>query len=76
MLVDIVYPSWKPISGLGETKNTPSCIHSHSRILEYDFNHYIGGHRGIREQERCVDPATIHLGSYGELRIRHQPFRY
>jgi hypothetical protein len=50
MLVDIVYPSWKPISGLGETKNTPSFIHSHSRILEYDFNHYIGGHRGIREQ--------------------------
>ena len=46
MLVDVVFPGWTPFSGLGQTKNTPGFIHSHSQILEYDFDHYIGGHLG------------------------------
>ena len=44
MLVDVVFPGWTPFSALGEVKNVPGYIKAHDQILEYDFNHFVGGH--------------------------------
>ena len=44
MLVDIVYPGWVPFDQLGESQNIPGFIKAHTQILDYDFDHYLGGH--------------------------------
>ncbi|KAL6716513.1 hypothetical protein ACLMJK_006080 [Lecanora helva] len=44
MLVDIVFPGWVPFDQLGESQNIPGFIKAHDQILDYDFDHYIGGH--------------------------------
>ncbi|KAL8870776.1 MAG: hypothetical protein Q9174_003255 [Haloplaca sp. 1 TL-2023] len=44
MLVDVVFPGWVPYDSLGESQNIPGFIKAHDQILEYDFDHYIGGH--------------------------------
>lgn len=52
MLVDIVYPGWVPFEALGESQNIPGYIKAHDQLLEYDFDHYLGGHlnrAGTRE---------------------------
>jgi glyoxylase-like metal-dependent hydrolase (beta-lactamase superfamily II) len=46
ILIDIVFPGWTPFANLGETTSLPGFINAHSQILEYDFDHYIGGHLG------------------------------
>lgn len=44
MLVDVVFPGWVPFSSLAEAQNVPAFIDAHDRILEYDFDNYVGGH--------------------------------
>lgn len=44
MLVDIVYPGWSPFNALGEAQFVPGYIQAHADLLDYDFDHYIGGH--------------------------------
>ena len=44
MLVDIVFPGWVPFDALAESQNIPGFIKAHDQILEYEFEHYIGGH--------------------------------
>ncbi|KAM3514841.1 hypothetical protein MY11210_001565 [Beauveria gryllotalpidicola] len=44
MLVDIVFPGWVPFSTLAEAKDVPFFIEAHDRILNYDFDHFVGGH--------------------------------
>ena len=44
MLVDVVYPGWTPFDRLGEVSSVPGFIKAHDQILEYDFEHYVGGH--------------------------------
>ncbi|KAE9380157.1 Metallo-hydrolase/oxidoreductase [Stipitochalara longipes BDJ] len=46
ILIDVVFPGWTPFAGLGEAKSLPGYINAHAQILEYDFEHYIGGHLG------------------------------
>lgn len=46
MLVDVIFPGWAPFSGLAVSSNIPGWIDAHDRILEYDFQYYIGGHLG------------------------------
>lgn len=46
ILIDVVFPGWTPFANLGETKSLPGFINAHDQILEYDFDHYIGGHLG------------------------------
>ncbi|KAL8941815.1 MAG: hypothetical protein Q9216_002015 [Gyalolechia sp. 2 TL-2023] len=51
MLVDVVYPGWVPFDALGESQNIPGWIKAHDQLLEYNFDHYVGGHlnrAGIR----------------------------
>ncbi|KAL8948321.1 MAG: hypothetical protein Q9222_005482 [Ikaeria aurantiellina] len=44
MLVDVVFPGWVPFDALAESQNIPDWINAHNQLLEYDFEHYIGGH--------------------------------
>ncbi|KAL8826045.1 MAG: hypothetical protein Q9170_007558 [Blastenia crenularia] len=44
MLVDVVFPGWAPFDALAESQNIPGWIRAHSQILDYDFDHYVGGH--------------------------------
>ncbi|PON30076.1 hypothetical protein TGAM01_v201443 [Trichoderma gamsii] len=44
MLVDVVFPGWAPFAYLGEAEDVPGFIQAHDQILEYDFDHFVGGH--------------------------------
>ncbi|KUJ17690.1 uncharacterized protein LY89DRAFT_684661 [Mollisia scopiformis] len=46
VLIDVVFPGWLPFASLGEAKNIPAYYQAHDQILQYDFDHYIGGHVG------------------------------
>jgi glyoxylase-like metal-dependent hydrolase (beta-lactamase superfamily II) len=44
MLVDIVYPGWVPFAYLGQAQFVPGYIKAYDQALEYDFDHFVGGH--------------------------------
>jgi glyoxylase-like metal-dependent hydrolase (beta-lactamase superfamily II) len=44
MLVDVVFPGWTPFKDLALAQDTSEFLASHDRILEYDFDTFIGGH--------------------------------
>ena len=44
MVVDILVPGWGPFAYLNEAQNVPGFVKAFDQILDYDFNHYIGGH--------------------------------
>ena len=44
MLVDIVFPGWVPFESLAESQNIPGFIKAHEQTLEYQFDHFVGGH--------------------------------
>lgn len=44
MLVDVVYPGWAPFAYLGMAQDIPGFIRAHDQILEYEFDHFMGGH--------------------------------
>lgn len=52
MLVDVIFPGWVPFSELAQSSNIPGYIEAHDQVLEYDFEHFIGGHltrTGVRQ---------------------------
>lgn len=44
MVVDVIFPGWVPFKDLALAENVPFFIHAHDKILEYDFETFIGGH--------------------------------
>ena len=44
MLVDVVFPGWTPFKDLAMAQDVPEFLVAHDKILEYDFDTYIGGH--------------------------------
>jgi glyoxylase-like metal-dependent hydrolase (beta-lactamase superfamily II) len=44
MLVDIVYPGWTPFTNLAYAESVDGFLEAHDLILDYDFDHFIGGH--------------------------------
>ena len=44
MLVDVVFPGWVPFKDLAMAEDVPFFIYAHDKILEYDFETFIGGH--------------------------------
>jgi glyoxylase-like metal-dependent hydrolase (beta-lactamase superfamily II) len=44
MLVDIVFPGWTPFRYLALAEDVDGFLAAHDQILEYDFDHFIGGH--------------------------------
>ena len=43
MLVDVVFPGWTPFKDLAMAQDVPEFLVAHDKILEYDFDTYIGG---------------------------------
>jgi len=44
MLVDIVFPGWSPFKDLAMAEDVPYFLAAHDKILEYNFDTYVGGH--------------------------------
>jgi glyoxylase-like metal-dependent hydrolase (beta-lactamase superfamily II) len=44
MLVDVVYPGYAPYPDLGVAQDVPGYIEAHRRVLDFDFNDFVGGH--------------------------------
>jgi glyoxylase-like metal-dependent hydrolase (beta-lactamase superfamily II) len=44
MLVDVVFPGWVPFKDLAMAEDVPLFINAHDKILEYDFETFVGGH--------------------------------
>jgi glyoxylase-like metal-dependent hydrolase (beta-lactamase superfamily II) len=44
MLVDVVFPGWVPFKDLAMAEDVSFFIDAHDKILEYDFETFVGGH--------------------------------
>ena len=44
MVVDVIFPGWVPFKDLAMAEDVPFFLHAHDKILEYDFETFIGGH--------------------------------
>ena len=44
MVVDIIFPGWTPFKDLAMAQDVPAFLAAHDKILEYDFDTYVGGH--------------------------------
>ena len=44
MAVDLIYPGWIPFKDLAMAHDVPAFLASHEKVLEYDFETYVGGH--------------------------------
>lgn len=44
MLVDVIFPGWVPFKDLAMAEDVPFFLYAHDKILEYDFDTFIGGH--------------------------------
>lgn len=44
MAVDLVFPGWTPFKDLAMAHDVPAFLAAPDKILEYDFDTYIGGH--------------------------------
>jgi hypothetical protein len=44
MLVDVIFPGWTPFKDLALAQDVPEFIAAHNKVLEYDFDTFIGGH--------------------------------
>jgi glyoxylase-like metal-dependent hydrolase (beta-lactamase superfamily II) len=44
MLVDVIFPGWAPFAHLALAEDIPGFIRAHDQVLEYTFDHFVGGH--------------------------------
>ena len=44
MLVDTIFPGWTPFKDLAMAQDVPEFIAAHDKVLEYDFDTFVGGH--------------------------------
>ena len=44
MLVDVIFPGWTPFKDLAMAQDVHAFIAAHDKVLEYDFDVFIGGH--------------------------------
>ena len=44
MLVDVIFPGWTPFKDLAMAQDVTAFLAAHDKVLEYDFDTYIGGH--------------------------------
>lgn len=62
MLIDVVFPGWVPFKDLAMAEDIPFFIYAHDKILEYDFETFIGGH-------------LTRLGTPEDVRIQQEYFK-
>jgi len=44
MFVDVIFPGWTPFKDLALAQDVPEFLAAHDKVLEYNFDTYIGGH--------------------------------
>ena len=44
MVVDVIFPGWVPFKDLAMAQFVPEFLEAHDKILEYDFETFVGGH--------------------------------
>jgi len=44
MLVDVIFPGWVPFKEFGWSEYLPGIVAAHDRVLDYDFETFVGGH--------------------------------
>ena len=44
MVIDVIFPGWTPFKDLAMAEDVPYFLEAHDKILEYDFETFIGGH--------------------------------
>ena len=44
MVVDVIFPGWTPFKDLALAEDVPFFLYAHEKILEYDFDTFVGGH--------------------------------
>jgi glyoxylase-like metal-dependent hydrolase (beta-lactamase superfamily II) len=62
MVVDIVYPGWVPFNALGQAQFVPGYIKAYDQVLEYDFDHLVGGHltRSGSREDVLIGQEYVH----------------
>jgi len=61
MLVDVIFPGWTPFKDLAMAHDVPEFLAAHDKVLEYDFDTYVGGH-------------LTRLGTYEDAQIQKEYF--
>ncbi len=64
MLVDIIFPGWVPFAYLGVSQSVPGYIDACDKALEFDFEHFVGGHltrSGTREDVIAAKEYVLDL---------------
>ena len=61
MVVDVVFPGWVPFKNLAMAQDVPAYLAAHDKILEYDFDMFVGGH-------------LTRLGTYLDVEVQKQYF--
>jgi len=44
MVVDVIFPGWTPFKDLALAEDVTFFLYAHEKILEYDFDTFVGGH--------------------------------
>lgn len=63
MFVDVVFPGWSPFALLALTNDLGAYLESHDKILEFDYDIFLGGHVlvGTKEDVRRNKQFTLDL---------------
>jgi len=62
MYIDIVFPGWSMFKELAQAEYVPDFYEAHSKILQYDFNVYVGGHVTRLGDRRDVEIQQEYVG--------------
>ncbi len=62
MVVDVIFPGWTPFKDLAMAQDVPAFLAAHDKILEYDFDTYVGGH-------------LTRLGTLEDVKIQQEYFQ-
>lgn len=61
MLVDVIFPGWTPFKDLAMAQDVPAFLAAHDKVLEYEFDTFVGGH-------------LTRLGTYDDVQIQKEYF--
>jgi len=62
MYIDIVFPGWSMFKELAQAEYVPDFYEAHNKILQYDFNVYVGGHVTRLGDRRDVEIQKEYVG--------------
>lgn len=61
MLIDVIFPGWTPFKDLAMAQDVPAFLAAHDKVLEYEFDTFVGGH-------------LTRLGTYDDVQIQKEYF--